>query len=264
MREPTWERSSRRSSCRGSPSASVGDGHFLITGALGFFWFLLWMAIYRKPEEHPQCSAEELEYIRSDGEKPTAPLPWVRLFGYRQTWAFLLAKFLTDPIWWFYLFWVPGFFQEQHGLNLTQIGLPVVVIYLISDAGSVAGGGCLRGLFSWHIGEYGAQGGDANLRAVRGSDYLCVSRARVVVDHAVDRASRRGAPGIFRQFVYDSFGFVSEPRSGVGSRNWWRAGAVGGMLIASIVGQYSAGDRELLRSLSNGGRGLFDCVGGDA
>lgn len=113
---------------------------FLITGGVGFVWFLIWMAVYRKPEEHPQCTAEELNYIRSDGEKPIARVPWARLLGYRQTWGFLLGKFLTDPIWWFYLFWVPGFFQEQHGLNLMQIGLPIVVIYLISDVGSIVGG----------------------------------------------------------------------------------------------------------------------------
>jgi len=113
---------------------------FIITGAIGFLWVLLWMAVYRKPEEHPGCSAGELDYIRRDREKPTVRVPWVRLLGYRQMWAFLIAKFLTDPIWWFYLFWMPGFFQQRHGLNLTHIGLPIVVIYVISDVGSVAGG----------------------------------------------------------------------------------------------------------------------------
>jgi ACS family hexuronate transporter-like MFS transporter len=113
---------------------------FLITGAIGFLWFLLWMVVYRKPEDHPRCSMAELEHIKSDQEKPTARVPWARLLGYRQTWAFLIAKFLTDPIWWFYLFWVPGFLQREHGLNLMQLRLPIVLIYLISDAGSVAGG----------------------------------------------------------------------------------------------------------------------------
>jgi ACS family hexuronate transporter-like MFS transporter len=113
---------------------------FLITGGIGFLWFLLWMNVYRKPEDHPRCSRAELEHIKSDQEKPTARVPWVRLLGYRQTWAFIIAKFLTDPIWWFYLFWVPGFLQREHGLNLMQVGLPLVLIYLISDAGSVAGG----------------------------------------------------------------------------------------------------------------------------
>ena len=113
---------------------------FVATGAVGFAWFALWMAVYRKPEQHPCCSAEELAYIKSDREAPVAKVPWLRLLAYRQTWAFALTKFLTDPIWWFYLFWVPGFLQHEHGLNLTQVRWPLVTIYLISDAGSVAGG----------------------------------------------------------------------------------------------------------------------------
>lgn len=113
---------------------------FLVTGAVGFLWLLLWIAIYRKPESHPQCTAEELAYIHGDAAAPARQVPWSQLIGYRQTWAFALAKFLTDPIWWFYLFWVPGFLQRQHGLNLTQVGLPLVTIYLVSDAGSIAGG----------------------------------------------------------------------------------------------------------------------------
>lgn len=113
---------------------------FLITGGVGFLWFLLWMAVYRRPEEHPRCSEAELNIIQSGRTKPSVSVPWVRLLGFRQTWAFLMAKFLTDPIWWFYLFWIPGFLQRQHGLNLMQVGLPLVAIYLISDAGSVAGG----------------------------------------------------------------------------------------------------------------------------
>src|SRR5258708_20176171 len=98
------------------------------------------MAVYRKPEEHPRCSTEELAYIQSDREVPAAKVPWLQLLAHRQTWAFALTKFLTDPIWWFYLFWVPGFLQRVHGLNLTQVGLPLVRIYVISDVGSVAGG----------------------------------------------------------------------------------------------------------------------------
>lgn len=113
---------------------------FLITGAIGFLWFVVWMAVYRKPEAHPRCTAEELAYIQSDAATRVERVPWSKLIAYRQTWAFALSKFLTDPIWWFYLFWVPGFLQREHGLNLTQVGLPVVAIYLISDAGSIAGG----------------------------------------------------------------------------------------------------------------------------
>jgi MFS transporter, ACS family, hexuronate transporter len=113
---------------------------FLFTGAIGFVWLALWLLLYRKPAEHPHCSAAELAYIRSDSPEPAGKIKWVRLLSYRQTWTFALAKFLTDPIWWFYLFWVPDFLQRQHGLKLTSIGLPILVIYLIADIGSVGGG----------------------------------------------------------------------------------------------------------------------------
>ena len=113
---------------------------FLIVGTLGFLWLLLWLAVYRQPEGHARCSAAELAYIRSGNEEPGGKVRWLQLFRYRQTWALAGAKFLTDPIWWFYLFWVPGFFQREHQLTLLQIGLPVVAIYVISDCGSVAGG----------------------------------------------------------------------------------------------------------------------------
>src|SRR5205085_2664744 len=113
---------------------------FIWIGAIGFAWLALWLVIYRKPEEHSRVSKAELEYIRSDPQEAVRKVKWRRLLPVRQTWAFALGKFLTDPIWWFYLFWVPGFLQEKHGLALTGIGIPIMVIYVISDVGSVAGG----------------------------------------------------------------------------------------------------------------------------
>src|ERR1700682_2641333 len=108
---------------------------FLLTGALGFVWLLLWLLLYRKPELHPRVSKAELDYIRSDPAEPIGKIKWAALLPLRQTWAFVVGKFLTDPVWWFYLFWVPGFLQTTHGLALTRIGAPIVVIYLISDVG---------------------------------------------------------------------------------------------------------------------------------
>jgi ACS family hexuronate transporter-like MFS transporter len=113
---------------------------FLLTGALGFAWLILWVLLYRKPEQHPLCSAEERSYIQSDAVEPAARIKWKRLLPLRQTWAFAAGKFMTDPIWWFYLFWIPDYLQRGHGLHLTQIGLPILVIYVISDLGSIAGG----------------------------------------------------------------------------------------------------------------------------
>ena len=120
---------------------------FIVTGAIGLIWVAFWWVLYRRPEEHPKLGAAELAYIQSDREAPSRRFAWATLLRYRQTWAFMAAKFLTDPIWWFYLFWVPDFLQRQHGVRLTHLGAPIMVIYLLSDAGSVAGGW----LSSWRI-----------------------------------------------------------------------------------------------------------------
>ncbi len=115
-------------------------GAFVGIGALGFVWLAFWLMIYRKPGEHPRVSKAELEYIRSDPQDRFAKTKWVSLVPLRQTWAFAVGKFLIDPIWWFYLFWMPGFFQTKHGLSLTRVGPPLIAIYVIADIGSVAGG----------------------------------------------------------------------------------------------------------------------------
>src|SRR5258707_534996 len=113
---------------------------FLFTGALGFAWLILWLLFYRKPEEHPSCTKRELELIQSDPITSSGKIKWVQLLPHRQTWTFAIAKFLIDPIWWFYLFWIPDYLQREHGLRLTQIGLPILAIYVISDVGSIGGG----------------------------------------------------------------------------------------------------------------------------
>ncbi len=113
-------------------------GAFVGIGALGFAWLAFWLMIYRKPGEHPRVSKAELDYIRSDPQDKFAKTKWVSLVPLRQTWAFAAGKFLIDPIWWFYLFWMPGFFQTKHGLSLTRVGPPLIAIF--ADVGSVAGG----------------------------------------------------------------------------------------------------------------------------
>lgn len=113
---------------------------FIITGLIGFVWLAFWLVIYKRPEEHPRLSKEELEFIQSDPAEPVVKVPWKRLFPHRQTWAFAIGKFLTDPIWWVYLFWLPDFLNKQHGLDLKNFGLPLAVIYIIADVGSVGGG----------------------------------------------------------------------------------------------------------------------------
>ena len=113
---------------------------FAVTGALGFVWLVFWLVIYRAPEQHPRVGRAELEYIRSDPAPSPTQVRWLDLLPYRQTWTFVAGKFLTDPIWWFYLFWLPDFLQRRHGLSLRGIGIPILVVYLLSDFGSVAGG----------------------------------------------------------------------------------------------------------------------------
>jgi ACS family hexuronate transporter-like MFS transporter len=113
---------------------------FYSIGSIGFLWLGLWLWMYRLPQEHRLCLPEELAHIRSDPEERESKLGLLALVPYRQTWAIVLAKFITDPIWWFLLFWVPDFLQRTHGLSLLQIGPPIVVIYLMADGGSVLGG----------------------------------------------------------------------------------------------------------------------------
>ena len=122
---------------------------FIITGALGFIWLVMWMVYYETPARHARLSKAEFDYINADiplglpaegvtEEKPKAS--WATLLGFRQTWAFVIGKFLTDPVWWFYLFWLPDFLGKQYHLKGTAIALPVAAVYILSSIGSVGGG----------------------------------------------------------------------------------------------------------------------------
>ena len=113
---------------------------FLFTGVLSLAWIVIWLTRYHAPESYRGLSSQEFAYIRSDQEPPTPPFPWRRLLTYRQTWAFAFAKFLTDPIWWFYLYWLPKFLNHTYGLTITKLGLPLIAIYIAADAGSIGGG----------------------------------------------------------------------------------------------------------------------------
>lgn len=117
---------------------------FVITGSFGFIWLVLWMMLYDSPSRHKKVSKEELEYINSDHEDAEpgteSKVSWFRLLGFRQTWAFAVGKFLTDPVWWFYLFWLPDFLTSQYGLEGTELAVPVATVYMISTFGSVGGG----------------------------------------------------------------------------------------------------------------------------
>jgi ACS family hexuronate transporter-like MFS transporter len=140
-------------------------GAFVVTGASGLIWLIFWLRLYRKPEEHPRLSPVELAHIQSDRENAsTASVPWKRIIPCKETWAFALAKMLTDPIWWFYLFWLPTYLHSTFHLDIHSNRLPVVVCYGISTIGSVAGG--------WLSGAVMTGGRSLNA-ARKGSMLLC-------------------------------------------------------------------------------------------
>lgn len=128
---------------------------FLITAALSIVWFVLWLVIYRHPAASRSVTPEELAYIRGGQEPSQPPISWLKLLAYRETWAFALGKFLTDPVWLFYLFWLPTYFVNIYHLKVEIIAAPMVVIYLISDFGSIAGG--------WMSSTMMAKGATANM-----------------------------------------------------------------------------------------------------
>jgi ACS family hexuronate transporter-like MFS transporter len=125
---------------------------FVITGSFGFIWLIFWFRIYEVPSRHKKLSSEELNYINDDPSEPATEaaahntgdtgqkLSWWRLLGHRQTWSFSIGKLLTDPIWWFYLFWLPDFLESQYGLKGTAVSLPVALVYTMSTVGSIWGG----------------------------------------------------------------------------------------------------------------------------
>lgn len=113
---------------------------FIATGAVGFLWLVAWLALYRTPEDQPRLSKAELDYIRSDPPETGAKIPWLELVPLRQTWAFAIGKFMTDPVWWFFLFWAPDFLFKKYGVSLATVGLPLFVIYQVATVGSIGGG----------------------------------------------------------------------------------------------------------------------------
>jgi ACS family hexuronate transporter-like MFS transporter len=113
---------------------------FIATGTLGFLWLIFWLWLYRAPEGNPKVTPAEMALIRSDPIEPSVHVRWLDLLGRRQTWAFLLGKFMTDPIWWFYLYWMPKFLDANFGIKLAQVAAPLIVIFVVADVGSVGGG----------------------------------------------------------------------------------------------------------------------------
>ncbi|MEQ4574456.1 MAG: MFS transporter [Gammaproteobacteria bacterium] len=210
---------------------------FLCTGLLSATWLVAWLLLYRAPERHPRLSAEELAHIRSDPPEPAVRVPWARLLRHRQAWAFVAAKFITDPIWWFFLFWLPKFLHAEYGLSLLGLGLPLVAIFLLADVGSIAGG--------WLAGRFIKRGWSVN-RARKGAMLVCalcvvpiVFAARAddlwvaVLLIGLATAGHQGWSANVFTLTSDMF-----PRHAVASvvGIGGFAGAVGGMMIATFTG----------------------------
>lgn len=113
---------------------------FIATGLAGIVWIVLWKLVYRPPAQHSRVNKAELALIQSDPPDPEIKVSWLSLFRYRGTWAFVAGMMLTAPFWWFFLNWGPDFFFKRFGLDLKNVGLPLVLIYLFADFGSIAGG----------------------------------------------------------------------------------------------------------------------------
>ncbi|HVQ38208.1 MAG TPA: MFS transporter [Pyrinomonadaceae bacterium] len=210
---------------------------FIITGMIGFIWLAFWLVIYRRPEEHPKLSPAELAHIQSDPPEPMTKIPWARLLPHRQTWAFAVGKFLTDPIWWVYLFWLPKFLNTNYGLDISHIGLPLVIIYVAADFGSIGGG--------WLSSSMIKRGWSVN-KARKTAMLVCALAVVPIVFAAkasnlwVAVALVSLAASAHQGWSANIFTMVSDmfPRRAVGSvvGIGGMAGAVGGMLISTTVG----------------------------
>ncbi|QJD78792.1 MFS transporter [Spirosoma rhododendri] len=216
---------------------------FLVTGVLGFGLLAFWWFTYSKPEQNPKLSADELAYIRSD-EETIVPLKvsWGKLLGYKQTWAFAVGKFMADPIWWFYMTWLPDFFNSNDALDqkldLKSFGIPFLIIYVVSDAGSI--------FFGWLTTQFMNMGWTAN-RARKTTMLICAlcvvpiffaaqtsSLTVAIALIALATAAHQGWSANMYTFASDLF-----PRNVVASVTGIGGmfGAVGGILLALLAGR---------------------------
>jgi ACS family hexuronate transporter-like MFS transporter len=210
---------------------------FLVTGAVGLLWLPIWLLVYRTPREHAKVSPAELAHIESDPADPVANVPWSVLLKKRETWAYAIGKFLIDPVWWMWLFWLPDFFGKRYHLDLKTFGPPVVAVYLLSDIGSVGGG--------WLSSRFIKAGWTIN-RARKTTMLVCALLALPVAfaAHASNLWLAVGIIGIataahqgFSANLYTLPGDVF-PRSAVGSvvGIGGMIGAIGGMVMAKYAG----------------------------
>lgn len=209
---------------------------FVVTGSLDLIWLAVWLAVYRDPGRHPRVKPAELAYIRSDPGDPPVSVPWGRLLTRRQTWAYLIGKAMTDPVWLFYLFWLPKFLDTRWGVKLSGLALPLIAIYVAADVGSVAGG--------WISGAFIKRGWSVN-RGRKSAMLLCAvlivptilapsagSMWAAVAIVAVAASAHQGWSTNLFTLVSDMF-----PRKAVGSVTG--IGGAAGMLGAFLFQRYT-------------------------
>jgi ACS family hexuronate transporter-like MFS transporter len=199
---------------------------------------IAWFAIYRRPQEHPRLTQSELAAIEGDKVALEKPIAWLWLLSVKETWAYSFGKFLVDPVWWFYLFWLPAFFVKKYGLDIKSFGPPIVVIYVLSDLGSIAGG--------WLSSTLIKRGASVN-RARKLTMLLCAICVTPVMlaQYASNMWAAVAIVGLATSahlaFIANLHTLPSDlfPKAAVGSVSGigGAAGAVGGMLMAWFIGR---------------------------
>jgi len=216
---------------------------FVATGLTGFIWLFFWFRYYEIPSRQQRLSAEELQYIEADSPPEVHDggqrVKWMQLLYYRQTWAFVIGKFLTDPVWWFYLFWLPTFLNKEYLLQKTQLAVPVALVYLLASAGSIFGG--------WLSGYFMERGDSAPRARRKAMLFFAFIALPVVVAQAAGSVTLWLAVGIIglaaaahQAWSANLFSVSSDifPKKAVASvvGMGGMAGAVGGILIARLAG----------------------------
>ena len=213
---------------------------FLVTGVLDLVWLAAWLYYYRRPSDHPKLSVEERAYIESgQTDNPTGHVSYSELIGARQAWAFILGKFMTDPVWWFYLFWVPGFLNQTYGLNITQLGPPLIAIYVAADVGSIGGGWLAAKFSSWGWGPNRSRKSAMLLCACAALPIMFLMSAKTLWPAmallSLATAAHQGWSANLFTIVSDTF-----PPHAVGSVTGLGgfAGTFSGMLAAPLIGHW--------------------------